>query len=86
MVVAEALARGLPVISTPTGAIGDLVGDRAGILVPAGDVEGWAKALDQMFDPAVRARFAAGARARRATLSTWEAAAGLMAEALDVHG
>jgi glycosyltransferase involved in cell wall biosynthesis len=86
MAVAEALARGVPVISTPTGAIGDLVGDQAGILVPAGDVDGWARALEQMFDPVVRARFGAGARARRRTLSTWEVAADLMAEALDVDG
>jgi Glycosyltransferase len=34
MVVAEALARGLPVVSTATGAILDLVGSDAGIVVP----------------------------------------------------
>ena len=37
MVLAEALARGLPVISTSAGAIPDTVLDDAGLLVPAGD-------------------------------------------------
>ncbi len=86
MVVAEALARGLPVISTPTGAIADLVGGEAGVLVAPGDVDGWIQALTQVFDPELRNRLAAGARRRRDRLNTWEDAARQMAEALDVHG
>lgn len=86
MVVAEALARGLPVISTPTGAIADLVTDDVGILVPPGDVDGWCDALRRLFDPEVRAGLAAGARAKRARLRSWEAAAAEMAEALVRHG
>ena len=37
MAVAEALAHGLPVVSTTTGAIPALVGDDAGSLVPPGE-------------------------------------------------
>lgn len=86
MVVAEALARGLPIISTPTGAIADLVTDDVGMLVPPGDVDGWSDALRRVFDPEARARLAAGARAKRARLRSWEAAAVEMAEALVRHG
>ncbi|MGE3548266.1 MAG: glycosyltransferase family 4 protein [Kofleriaceae bacterium] len=86
MVVAEALARGLPVISTPTGAIADLVSPDAGILVAAGDVGGWREALRRVFDPAVRSVLARGARARRSTLPTWEAAVARFARVLTAHG
>lgn len=82
MAVAEALARGLPVVSTRTGAIAELVGDAAGIVVPPGDVKAFAQALTQVFDPGVRQRLAAGARHVRDTLPTWDDAARLMDEAL----
>jgi glycosyltransferase involved in cell wall biosynthesis len=86
MVVAEALARGLPVISTPTGAIADLVTSDVGMLVPPGDVDGWCDALQMIFDARVRARLATGARARRTRLRNWDAASAEMAEALVRHG
>lgn len=86
MVVAEALARGLPVISTPTGAIAELVTPDCGILVAPGDVDGWAAALGRMFDAPTRAAFARGAAARRATLRTWADAAVEMAGVLAHHG
>ena len=41
MAVAEALAHGLPVISSATGAIPALLADGAGLLVPAGDRRHW---------------------------------------------
>jgi glycosyltransferase involved in cell wall biosynthesis len=50
MVVAEALARGLPVVSTPTGAIPELVGEDAGILVRAGDADAFCSALGRVMD------------------------------------
>jgi glycosyltransferase involved in cell wall biosynthesis len=85
MAVAEALARGLPVVSTPTGAIADLVGADAGILVPAGDVDGWVTALRRVLDPAERARLAAGARRRRDELPTWEQTAVAVERALGAY-
>jgi glycosyltransferase involved in cell wall biosynthesis len=83
MAVAEALARGLPVVSTDTGAIGELVGDEAGILVPPGDVEALAAALAQIVgDTGTRERLEQGARRVRERLPTWEDAGCKMAEAL----
>jgi glycosyltransferase involved in cell wall biosynthesis len=83
MVVAEALARGLPVVATATGAIAELVGDEAGLLVPPGDVEALTAALAQVLaDPRVRERIAQGARRVRGRLPTWEDASGQMERAL----
>jgi glycosyltransferase involved in cell wall biosynthesis len=90
MAVAEALARGLPVVSTATGAIPELVGDGAGLLVPVGDTAAFASALSQVLgDPHLRARLAEGARRVRDRLPTWEDAVGKMAAALErvpTHG
>jgi glycosyltransferase involved in cell wall biosynthesis len=87
MAVAEALARGLPVVSTPTGAIADLVGPDAGLLVPPGDAGALAAALDRaLFEPNCYARLRAGARRARSRLPTWEASARLMGAALERAG
>ena len=83
MVVAEALARGLPVVATGTGAIADLVGQDAGLLVPAGDAGALGRALTCLLDDEVlRARLGAGARQRRAALPDWRTACDRMAAAL----
>jgi glycosyltransferase involved in cell wall biosynthesis len=66
MAVAEALARGLPVVSTATGAIEDLVFG-AGIVVPPGDLPALTDALSRVLgDAHLRARPAAdvGGRCR----------------------
>jgi glycosyltransferase involved in cell wall biosynthesis len=90
MAVAEALARGLPVVSTRTGAIPALVGDHAGLIVEVGDEPALARALERVItDASLRARLAAGARAVRETLPTWEDASVRMAQVLqelDRHG
>ena len=84
MAVAEALARGLPVVSTATGAIGDLVGPDAGLLVPPGDAAALTTALSAVVtDTALRARLAAGARLARARLRSWDDAASLMARTIE---
>jgi glycosyltransferase involved in cell wall biosynthesis len=83
MAVAEALARGLPVVATATGAISDLVGNEAGLVVPPGDGVALAGALTRMVnDGAFRARCAAGARRVRDRLADWDDAAGRMETAL----
>jgi glycosyltransferase involved in cell wall biosynthesis len=83
MAVAEALAHGLPVVATGTGAIPDLVGEHAGIVVPPGDVEALADALRQVIcDSTCRARLAAGARKAREGLRNWDQAAAHLSAAL----
>jgi glycosyltransferase involved in cell wall biosynthesis len=84
MAVAEALARGLPVVSTATGNIPALVGDEAGILVAPGDLVGFAGALSRVAgDPALRRRLAAGARRVRERLPTWDDSVAAMARLLE---
>jgi glycosyltransferase involved in cell wall biosynthesis len=74
MAVAEAIARGLPVVSTPTGAIPAIVGDGA-LLVPPGDVTALTAALTQVIaEPALRDRLATGAREARERLPSWNVA------------
>ena len=83
MAVAEALARGLPVVSTATGAIADLVGG-AGLVVPPGDLPAFTDALSRVLgDSHLRAQLAADARRVRDRLPTWAAAAAAMAQALE---
>jgi glycosyltransferase involved in cell wall biosynthesis len=83
MAVAEALACGLPVVSTTTGAIPDLVGEEAGLLVAPGDTKALTDALARVIDDAdLRARLAEGARRVRDRLPTWEQASAQMSAAL----
>ena len=72
MAYADAIAHGLPVIGTRTGAVPETVPDGAGILVPPDDVAALAAALRSMIaDEALRARCSAVARSVR--MPTWEA-------------
>jgi glycosyltransferase involved in cell wall biosynthesis len=83
MAVAEAVARGLPVVSTRTGGIPDLVGEEGGILVEPGDADALAAALGRVIgDPQLRQRLATGARRKRTRLPTWQDAASAMARVL----
>lgn len=84
MAVAEALARGLPVISTAAGKIPSLVGSDAGLIVPPGDQPALTNALTRvMSDSALRERLAAGARRVRERLPSWDGAFDKMAAALE---
>lgn len=72
MVVAEAIAHGLPVVATDGGALAHTLPPQAGLQVPAGVVPALQAALERMLaDDALRERFAAGARFAAATLPTW---------------
>jgi len=82
MAVAEALAHGLPVVSSATGAIPELLADGAGLLVPPGDPQALAAALLQVLDPDARAQLARAARQTRDRLPTWEDATEKMANVL----
>lgn len=65
MVLAEAGAAGLPLVSTDVGAIATIVrDDETGVLVEVGDVEGLAAALSRLVaDQELRERLGDGARA-----------------------
>ena len=83
MAVAEALAHGVPVVSTMTGAIPSIVGTTAGILVPPGDADALSAAMTRMIrDADLRATLAEGARRRSEHLPTWEDACDRFAAAL----
>jgi glycosyltransferase involved in cell wall biosynthesis len=67
-----------------TGAIPELVGNDAGVLVPVGDTEALAESLARVLgDADLRVRLAEGARRRRNRLPTWDEACRRMANALD---
>jgi glycosyltransferase involved in cell wall biosynthesis len=76
-VVFEALRHGLPVVTTDRGGPGHVIDDSCGIKVPAVDPTQLATALAGAItrlarDPALRERFAAGARERVAALGLWD--------------
>jgi glycosyltransferase involved in cell wall biosynthesis len=87
MVVAEALARGLPVVATRTGAIGDLVTSDAGVVVEPGNTDTLAYALTRVLsDGGFRQQLAQGARNVRARLPTWDESSDALARLLETVG
>lgn len=84
MVVAEALARGIPVISTRTGAIPQLVGSSAGLLVAPGDGAALNDALRRVLgDSALLASLREGAQVARHMLPRWPESCAKMARVLE---
>lgn len=83
MALAEALARGLPIVSTTAGAIVDTVPADAGVLVLPGNSAALRVALARLLDePRWRGALASGARAARARLADWPTAVARFAAAL----
>lgn len=84
MALAEAVAHGLPVVSTTAGAIPDTVPPGTGLLVPPNDAAALAQALRCLIgDPAERQRLATKARAAAAQLPTWQDSARLFVRAIE---
>jgi glycosyltransferase involved in cell wall biosynthesis len=87
MALAEAIAHGLPIVSTRVGAIPDTVPAGTGLLVPPDDAAALAQALRHLIgDPAERQRLATNARAAAAQLPTWQDSARLFAGAIETVG
>jgi len=87
MALAEAIAHGLPVVSTMAGAIPDTVPAGTGLLVPPDDAAALAQALRRLIsDRAERQRLAIKARAAAAQLPTWQDSARLFAGAIETVG
>jgi glycosyltransferase involved in cell wall biosynthesis len=89
MVVTEALARGVPVVTSDVGGIPEALGRapdgaRPGLLVPPGDPAALASALRSwLTSPVLRADLRRAAVARRARLAGWDRTVELVAGALD---
>jgi glycosyltransferase involved in cell wall biosynthesis len=84
MVVAEAIARGIPVVAARVGGIPEAIaGSKAGILIPSNDpgalgavLRHWAE------DPGWRAALKAEAVRSRTVTRTWDESAGIVAAVL----
>ena len=88
MVVAEALARGLPVVAAEVGGVPEALGHgadgtRPGLLVPPGDPVALRDAIRSWLEDAgLRRRLRAAARERRASLADWSTTASAVGETL----
>jgi glycosyltransferase involved in cell wall biosynthesis len=87
MVLAEALAHGLPIVATKAGAIPGTVPPSAGMLVEPGDPAAFAGALRQvMAEPSLRDLLSAGATSERERLPGWADAVRAFSAELDRAG
>jgi len=88
MVIAEALARGLPVVAAEVGGVPEALGHgvggtRPGLLVPPGDPAALRDALRTWLEDAgLRRRLRSAARERRASLADWSTTTAAVAELL----
>jgi glycosyltransferase involved in cell wall biosynthesis len=87
MALTDALARGLPVVTTDVGGVREALGGEPerlpGLLIPPADSAALATALRRwLTEPDLRAQLRAAAAARRETLPSWRASADAVAGAL----
>jgi glycosyltransferase involved in cell wall biosynthesis len=83
MVLAEALARGLPLVASTGGAAAETVPDSAALKVPPGDIAALTLALRRVIiDPALRARLAEASWTAGQALPRWSDTAGRIAAVL----
>ena len=86
MVLTEALARGLPIISTTGGAIPDTVPLETGLLVPPGNAVALSTAIRTFINGSegvtMRTRCVEAARRYATTMQTWESAVNQMENAI----
>jgi glycosyltransferase involved in cell wall biosynthesis len=88
MVIAEALARGLPIVAANVGGVPEALGQgvdgtRPGMLVPPGDPAALRDALrNWLEDASLRRRLRVAARERRASLPDWSTTTSAVAEVL----
>lgn len=84
MALTDALAYGLPIVSTRAGAIPETVPDDAALLVPPGDIPALTDALARLLDDTdLRRRLALAARRAGAALPDWSDAAARFATELE---
>ena len=84
MVIAEAVAHGLPVVTTDGGALAHTLPAGAGLQVSAGDGPALQAALERVLsDAGLREHLAAGARQAAAALPTWAQQAARYAAVLE---
>jgi len=80
MALAEALARGLPIVTTTGGAAAETIPDAAGLKVPPGDIDALRSALCRLIvDAPLRARLSAESWRAGQTLPRWEDTARVIA-------
>lgn len=83
MVVTEALARGLPIVSSTGGALAGTVPEEAALKVPPGDMLAFRRALDRMLGEAgLRQKLARAAWALSGQLPRWQTSAATMISVL----
>lgn len=84
MVFAEALAHGLPIIAARAGAVGDVVPDSAGRLVPVDDVGALAQTLRLLLgDRNLYEQLRLGSQTAAQALSTWQDTAKIVFACID---